>query len=384
MVFTDQRGSFDVVVVGAGIIGLGHALQQLRRGKRVAVFDRNPGVLGASIRNFGHIGVTTLAGDSRRYAERTRSLWIELANEVGFWLSQRGSTVVARSNTEMQLLEELAELKGSSEVVVLGKSHITDTTPVRDPKLMGGAQFERDLQLDSRVAVPRLAEWLAEQGVDFFWNTTVQSVASRVVVTSRGRFSAEQIMIAVNYHVDQYYPDLAERVGIKRCNLQMLAIRPSWNSLIDSPLLTGWSMVRYSAFRELETHARLCSELHTQHPALKVIDLNQMYAQRRDGTVVVGDSHEITDHELVFQDELTNRVLERETAKFFGLTELTVVERWQGVYASARDEFLAVEAEPGVWVTSVTTGIGMSCGLGFIAEFTESLEDSAQKELKFA
>ena len=38
----DQQSGFDVAVVGAGIIGLAHALAAAKAGKRVVVIDRDP------------------------------------------------------------------------------------------------------------------------------------------------------------------------------------------------------------------------------------------------------------------------------------------------------------------------------------------------------
>ncbi len=54
----------DLVVVGAGIVGLAHALAAARRGLSVIVVDRDTQANGASIHNFGFVTVTgQQAGD---------------------------------------------------------------------------------------------------------------------------------------------------------------------------------------------------------------------------------------------------------------------------------------------------------------------------------
>ncbi|WP_050854872.1 FAD-dependent oxidoreductase, partial [Bordetella pertussis] len=50
--------TYDVVVVGAGMLGIAHAWAAARRGLSVAVVERSQRAHGATIRNFGQVLVT--------------------------------------------------------------------------------------------------------------------------------------------------------------------------------------------------------------------------------------------------------------------------------------------------------------------------------------
>lgn len=95
-----SREPVDVLVVGAGVVGLAHAVHAVERGARVAVVERDPRARGASVRNFGHGCVTGQAGDALRYATAARRDWLRLARAAGFWLRDRGTVVVARADDE--------------------------------------------------------------------------------------------------------------------------------------------------------------------------------------------------------------------------------------------------------------------------------------------
>ncbi|TGT34920.1 FAD-dependent oxidoreductase, partial [Mesorhizobium sp. M4B.F.Ca.ET.169.01.1.1] len=92
-----MKDSFDLAVVGSGIIGLAHALAAARRGLRVVVIDRDQKANGASMRNFGLVVVTgEEPGPSRRLAERSREIWLELAQEARLDILHRGKLIAAQ------------------------------------------------------------------------------------------------------------------------------------------------------------------------------------------------------------------------------------------------------------------------------------------------
>src|SRR4051812_27116208 len=99
-------GTADLVVVGAGIVGLAHAVDAAARGLSVAVVERDERATGASVRNFGHGCVTAQDGEALAYALAARELWLRLGREAGFWAEATGTLVVARAEDELTVLEE--------------------------------------------------------------------------------------------------------------------------------------------------------------------------------------------------------------------------------------------------------------------------------------
>src|SRR5262245_10073947 len=120
---------YDVLIVGAGVVGLGHALHALERGACVAVVERNPRATGASVRNFGHGCVTGQAGEALRYAMTARRDWLRLSKEAGFWLRDAGTVVVARADDEYEVLEDFHAERGE-DVVLLDAAAVRDRAPV--------------------------------------------------------------------------------------------------------------------------------------------------------------------------------------------------------------------------------------------------------------
>ena len=352
---------FDLAVVGAGIVGLGHAAAAVERGLRVVVVERSTGIFGSSVRNFGQIGTGMHSGAAKGYAERTRGIWLDLAERAGFWLRETGALMVARADDELAVLEEA----GLGDI--LTAAQVVERAPVVGA--VGGMLRVDDLQVDPREAAPAIAAYLAAQGVEFRWRTSAVGVETGVLHTSRGEIAAEAVVFAVNFDVDQLFPEIAEAHGVERCGLDMLLADGVGLTI---PVLTGTSMLRYSAFSSMPSAAAVRARYTAEDPELFERDVNQMYTERPDGTLIVGDTHYRDTAVTPFQDEDAFALLERLTAELFG-RPVRVRQRWQGVYASAPDDFLIASPLDGVRVVSVTTGIGMTTGLGLAATVIDDL-----------
>ena len=59
----DAAGTFDTVVIGAGVVGSAAALALARRGQRVALVERNAVGDGTTARSFAWLNATSKVGD---------------------------------------------------------------------------------------------------------------------------------------------------------------------------------------------------------------------------------------------------------------------------------------------------------------------------------
>ncbi|KQZ22447.1 TIGR03364 family FAD-dependent oxidoreductase [Microbacterium sp. Root553] len=355
----------DVVVVGSGIIGLGAAFAAARRGLSVIVVDRADAPAGATIRNFGHLCIGAQAGEARRYADASRELWLRLSRDAGFWLRESGTLVAARHADEIAVLERAAADGG---IRMLETDELRRLAPLRAERLVGGAHIEPDLQTDPRAAAAAIVRHLTTLGVDVRFRTAVTSVAGGRVETSRGSLTAGTVVVAVNHDIDQLLPEIAETAGVIRCALDMMRAAVSMPRPLSAPVLTGWSLVRYGRFADGDAATALRERLHGERPDLAALDLNQMYTQLPDGTLIIGDSHSSAVSPSPFQPEAAFAAFLAEAEALFEMPTPRVLERWQGVYATAAQDFLVRTPDERTLVLAATTGIGMTTGLGLAEE----------------
>jgi len=364
--------SADLVIVGAGLVGLAHAVEAHARGLSVVVVERDARAVGASVRNFGHIGTTLQAGEAAAYAAAARERWLSLAPKAGFEILEVGTVVVARNEAELTVLEEFAgEHPGRARL--LGPGQVRDLFPLATTEVIGGAHLPQDLRLDPRETIPSLAAWLESLGVRFAWNTHAGSIGEGVVHTSRGDFYGAVIVHASGHDLDRLFPDIAEAHGVQRCLLRMLEVAPPGNVRIGPAILTGTGMLRYPALAAMPSVAAVRAEMQERQAELLDQAVNLMLTQRPDGSLVLGDTHHYDRTHQPFDDERVAELLLREGSRLLG-AELTVRRRWRGMYAeSPTTDFLIAQPHPGTGVVSVTSGIGMTTALGLAPAVLDQL-----------
>ena len=99
---------FDLIVVGAGILGLFHAYHAAARKRSVLLLEKDIGPQGATVRNFGQVVPSGMPqGRWQQYGRYATLLYQELQNKHDIGIRQQCSIYVASDAEEKALLEEL-------------------------------------------------------------------------------------------------------------------------------------------------------------------------------------------------------------------------------------------------------------------------------------
>ncbi|PZX02122.1 FAD dependent oxidoreductase TIGR03364 [Pseudomonas sp. 478] len=357
----------DMLIVGAGILGLSHAYAAARRGLKVTVFERSETPLGASVRNFGQALVTGQPpGPMLELAKASREIWGQWAQLAGLQLKRNGSYLFARTEAEEHLLEAFCAgraVEHGYRVDLLRGAALRDVYRGQFSHHRAALHGMDDQQLYSREAIPALIDYLRrELGVTFHFSTLVRDIEPGRLHSTAGPFSAEQIIVCSGHDYQTLLAEPIAELNPQICRLQMLRARPQINLNLQHALLTGLSCVHYGAFADLPEAAAVQAQIQRDASHLHENGIHLLISPTPYGELIIGDSHHYGSDPSPFNaEQVDNWMLE--LAEHTLGCRVQVVERWQGVYGSrGPGPFSFLRPMPGVSVALMHTGVGMSVG----------------------
>lgn len=362
------RAGFDLLVVGAGIVGLAHALHAARGGLRVTVVERDAACIGASIRNFGFVTVTGQGGgDTWRRARRSREVWAALAPAAGIEVLQRGMLLPVRRPAAVAVLEAfMATPMAEGCELHTGAALRAGAVAAHAALDLAGVRAvlasPHELRVESREAIPRLAAWLAERhGVVFHWGEAVLEVATPRVRTARRTLHAERVVVCPGTPASAPLAGGPAPRDLMLCRLQMLRVRPHAGFRLPAALMGELSLVRYRGYATLPQAERLRAQLELEERASLDHGIHLIAVQSADGTLVVGDSHCYGAAPPPFARDEVDALILRHLRASTTLSALQVVERWAGVYpVLPEDDAVIVAPDAATRSVLVTSGTGAS------------------------
>ncbi|MFC3694821.1 TIGR03364 family FAD-dependent oxidoreductase [Chenggangzhangella methanolivorans] len=338
--------TFDLAVVGAGVMGLAHALAAARAGRRVVVIDRDARANGASARMSGLVTVAGHApGQMWRRAKRSREVWAEVCAQASVRIEHEGLAIVARRPEAATTLEAFAATEGGA-----GSSfYLPDDAHALFPQFKGdiaGVFWSPDeLRVEPRSAMAKIASWLEEaHGVAFRWETAVIGVEDGEVSTSRGPISAEAAVVCAGDDFRSLFAERLSAAGLTRVKSQMLRVRLEDGYELPGAVASDLAILRLPGFEELDGVAALRARLEAEQPECLANGVVCLVSQSADGSLVVSGSRQADPTPDPFQSQAIDDLILGEFEAVLGKRPKQVTSRWIGTYAFSSERPVIVDA----------------------------------------
>lgn len=194
---------YDVIVAGAGIIGLSTALFLRERGCSVAVFDKGEAAYEQSSRNWGWM--RTIGQDMAELdlALSSRPLWRQWAEEGDFGFRQCGLLSLAATAEEWDGLQSwLKQASGHGlDAQLCGPGEMERMLPQFRRRWKGALFASADAGIEPDLAMRFLEKKALDAGVDIVTGNAVKGIELRGgrvegVRTETGRVSADKVVVA--------------------------------------------------------------------------------------------------------------------------------------------------------------------------------------------
>jgi FAD dependent oxidoreductase TIGR03364 len=377
-----MQPSWDLIVVGAGILGTSHAYHAAKRGWRVLLIERGDWPGEASVRNFGTLMAGSLVGEWRRRGMESIAFYRELAAEAGFDFFPSGSLYQVTTPVEAAVLEEFAQ-KAPAEgcrCEVLDPAHALALNPLLERRHVCRALFfPDDARVEPRGLLRRLIPWLTRHWPVEYRSGTVAVAAwaqggEACVRTADGsELHARHAVVCNGADLRTLFPDRFAAAGFERCKLLMLRTVVQPPVRLPTTVASGLTLRRYRAFAGCPSFARLC--LEAVAPGVLEAGIHILTVQDPDGSFVIGDSHEVGTGDLSeVLDARVESLILSEARKLLALPSWAIAQRWHGVYGMPRNgELYRATIDGVIHIVTGIRGKGMTTGPAVARETIDAL-----------
>lgn len=334
--------TFDLIVVGAGIVGAACADLAAAEGLRVAIVEPGPIGGGATAASMGHLVVMDDDPAELALSRWSQQIWEAYAQLPEAEFSRCGTLWVARDEREYAgIAAKIARLAQAGVVAeAVDANALYELEPELAPGLAGGML----VAAEAVVYPPRVAEFLVKRATtrntQLHLGRRVHALSGDGVVLDGGTRLSGPVLVATGCALPELLP--------------MLPLRARKGHLVITD--------RYPAFvRHQLLELGYADSAHGNAPTSVAFNVQP----RPTGQVLIGSSREFDSSSEVSMT-IVRRMLERAFAFLPRLCDLQALRIWTGLRPTTPDGRPYLGAVPGlrdVWVAAGHEGLGITTAL---------------------
>lgn len=339
--------AFDIIIVGAGIVGAACAEACAKAGHKVLVLDQGPIGAGSTGTAMGHIVVMDGSAEQLALTHYARRLWNERSDELPADVEYLpcGTLWVAADDEEMGAVRTKAaayEKKGI-EVKAIDASELRTLEPALTPDLVGGLLVPEDAVIYPPTAARFLLEQAQARGTTLRLGVTVQSVLPEggVTLSDGETLSAGLVINAAGCGS----PLLSAGLPVQRRKGHLLITDRYPDTVRHQLVELGYLKSAYGVV--------------TDSVAFNV-------QPRKNGQLLIGSSRQYGSESRAVEPEILARMLQRARRFLPQLPGLSAIRTWVGFRPATPDKrpFIGPSlASDKIWLATGHEGLGVTTSL---------------------
>jgi len=350
--------SFDVLIVGAGIVGCACALECAQEGLRVGLIEGNVPGGGATAAGMGHVVVMD---DSRAQLDLTRysrSLWQQLISKLPDEVEYetRGTLWIAADE------EEMAEVHAKQLVYAAAgvRSDVLneDDVAAEEPRLRRGLAGGLLVPDDGVIYPPAATDWLLQRALElratiFQGSAAVSARKGELRLADGTTLQSDRIVLAT---------------GTDCSLLPALPIKKRKGHLLITDRYPGFLHHQLVELGYLKSAHRL----ETDSVAFNI-------QPRRTGQLLIGSSRQYYNEDSKSEAGILSQMLERAQSYMPELAQISGLRVWTGFRAATPDKLPLIGPAEGLsddrtlWLAAGFEGLGITNAPGAARLLTDQI-----------
>lgn len=338
---------YDVIIIGAGIVGCACANECAKAGLRVLLIDRGAVGAGTTAAGMGHIVVLDDSPTQMEFCTYARNLWAQRAEQTVDELEweQRGTLWVATDDEEMEMVQKKHNLYTANgiDTTVLNADELAKVEPNLRPGLCGGLVVKNDAVLYPPAAAKHLADEAVAHGAETLLYTEVHSIQAdgRVVLKNGTTLSAGIVVNAAGC----WSPELTEGLNVFK-RKGHLVVTNRYPDLINHQII----------------ELGYLKSAHT----VKADSVAFNIQPRKDGKILIGSSRQSGDESTEVDYAILGKMLRRTFEFVPKLRQAWALRCWTGFRPATIDKLPLIGPTPyseKIWLATGHEGLGITTSL---------------------
>lgn len=354
--------TFDVVIVGGGIVGAACAWECTLHGMKVAVVEEQAIGGGATAAAMGHVVVMSDSEAQFALTRYSQQLWKELAKQLPADCEyvERGTLWVAADEEEMAEVRRMNAYytERAVPVQVLDSQALAEAEPRLRQPMPGALLIEADGITDPTCVARCLIELAQALGATLFLGRRVVGIDDNGVLVEDGtRLSGGAMINAAGSRASQLTPGLP--VAPRKGHLAMTDSYPEFlhHQIVELGYLKS-------------AHKSTCDSV-----AFNI-------QPRRNGQLLIGSSRQYGVETSTVEQPVLSRMLARAIEYMPAIQALSIFRTWTGLRGATPDKLPLIGKCPGfdrVYAAAGHEGLGITTSLATGRLLADELLNRASK-----